>query len=375
MMNNQQHFWRDLPLGSKLAALTSLLVVLVVLTLSFVSIQREQASFRQELEDQANLLLDTLPLTMRDSLYRLEIDELRDTAEVVSENDSVNFLVVYDRDGNLLVQSENAGEVDSTDFGALGNDLISTGSEVVILDWQQEQLVAGRALFLSNEAVGAVAIGLSTEILQEKISALTYQNILIAVAALVTGVALAFLLARQMTSPLSDLADVASRMAEGNYETRVQMGSHDEIGQLGGSFNKMAEAIEKREHELRELAVGLELAVKQRTVELREQNEALLLTNEELTVARARAEDATRLKDQFLASMSHELRTPLNAIIGFSDLLLAGAFGELNDKQADRIKRMLKSGNRLLEMINDLLDLSKIGAGHMELIEKPFFIR
>ena len=83
-------------------------------------------------------------------------------------------------------------------------------------------------------------------------------------------------------------------------------------------------------------------------------------------------EAASRHKSEFLASMSHELRTPLNAIIGFSEVLSERMFGEINDKQAEYLSDILESGRHLLSLINDILDLSKIEAGRMELEPTEF---
>ncbi|WP_340818679.1 response regulator [Methanolobus sp. WCC4] len=93
---------------------------------------------------------------------------------------------------------------------------------------------------------------------------------------------------------------------------------------------------------------------------------------EALVSAKKAAEDASRTKSEFLANMSHELRTPLNSVIGFSDLLLEGTFGSLNDKQKRYVGNISHSGKHLLSLINDILDLSKVEAGKMVLSIEEF---
>ena len=90
---------------------------------------------------------------------------------------------------------------------------------------------------------------------------------------------------------------------------------------------------------------------------------ALQLSNEKLIATNKELERVTRLKDEFLATMSHELRTPLNAILGISEGLLEQVFGELNQRQQNSLKTIQKSGQHLLELINDILDVAKIEAG------------
>jgi len=127
--------------------------------------------------------------------------------------------------------------------------------------------------------------------------------------------------------------------------------------------------------DLGELAASLERKVDERTARLRDQTERLLEANRELIEARKQAEEANRLKSEFLATISHELRTPLNAIIGYTQMSLAGMVGEMSKQQREYQERVFANGRSLLALIDDVLDLSKIEAGRVELIKTPFNLR
>lgn len=105
------------------------------------------------------------------------------------------------------------------------------------------------------------------------------------------------------------------------------------------------------------------------------QNNTLIKANRELAISRRQAEAANKLKSQFLATMSHELRTPLNAVIGYSQLQLAGMAGQLSDEQKTFQERILINAQHLLQLINEVLDISKIEAGRMDLSQKPISLR
>jgi signal transduction histidine kinase len=131
---------------------------------------------------------------------------------------------------------------------------------------------------------------------------------------------------------------------------------------------------EKELEELKKYTADLERIVSDKTRALEEAHMALQVLNIKLEVQKTHAEEsklrakaANAAKSEFLSSMSHELRTPLNAIIGFSEILQDRYFGDLNERQADYIKDIWESGKHLLALINDVLDISKVEAGKMEL--------
>ena len=120
--------------------------------------------------------------------------------------------------------------------------------------------------------------------------------------------------------------------------------------------------------QIAQLNIDLEAKVQERT-------EALRLQQHELQQVNTRLEVANRHKSEFLANMSHELRTPLNAIIGFSEVLLEQMFGDVNARQEEYLNDILSSGQHLLSLINDILDLAKVEAGKMELELGMFDLR
>ena len=161
--------------------------------------------------------------------------------------------------------------------------------------------------------------------------------------------------------PLDHLSEEASLIAgTSDLDRQVPISSTDEIGMLASSFNEMIRAlnvtqstVKKTEQDLLRHKEHLEDLVKERT--------------EELALARDKAQEADRVKSAFLAAMSHELRTPLNSIIGFTGILLQGLAGPVNEEQAKQLKMVRTSSHHLLQLINEVLDISKIEAEQLTL--------
>ena len=147
--------------------------------------------------------------------------------------------------------------------------------------------------------------------------------------ALVLGYAISW----SVIDPVTRMDARLREIAAGDFSRHVAVGNRDELGTLAANLNRMSDELGRLYQQL---------------------------------------EAANRHKSEFLANMSHELRTPLNAVIGFSDVLLERTFGELNAKQEQYVSIILGSGKHLLSLINDILDLSKIEAGRMELELGPF---
>ncbi len=193
-----------------------------------------------------------------------------------------------------------------------------------------------------------------------------YTQIFIFLVCIVISIVLSFIYAtkvsRALASPLNSLASLANKVAnENKFNLRGKVFGSEEIQTLTRSFNHMLDEIETRDKALQGYTLDLEKAVEERTDSL---NRAL---NE--------AEKANAAKSEFLANMSHELRTPLHGILSFARFGLKKYQTAEPEKLLQYFDRINSSGERLLSLLNDLLDLSKLEAGQMVLIKKPVELR
>ena len=192
----------------------------------------------------------------------------------------------------------------------------------------------------------------------------------------------AYRLQGTISRPITELATAATKLArERDFGVRVAGGGSGEIGTLIASFNSMLETIQQRTAEVesaRETAEEARERLHQLNLQLEETNRTLeqrvAERTRELAQATKSAEEANKSKSSFLAKMSHELRTPLNAIIGYSEMMLEDANDDGDTGRAEDLNKVLGAARHLLGLINDVLDISKIEAGKMELYIESFEI-
>ncbi len=317
---------------------------------------RDQAS--TSLKDEWHRKMRAMARTVADLLvrpvYTLDISETNNIVKSIQRQEVVLYIYAIDRDGRVL----GDGDRDSRRLGQTLEDY-SRGIQTIEHAWKRrgdkEVLEINAPILLGKQFLGTVVIGYPTHeietdtrkldrqlaaLFQDSLREILAKMLVCGAVILMAGILAAWLVARSMTRPLLKLAEETRKIGRGEFEVQLKVNSQDELGALNRSLLQMSREIRQREESLTQAKHDLE-----------KEKEAAVAAN--------------RAKSEFLANMSHELRTPLNHIIGFTELVADQHFGPLNETQADYLHDVLQSSQHLLELINDILDLSKVEAGKM----------
>ena len=327
-----------------------------------------------QLEGRARLMALLLSENLTNALYLYDLETIYALARATRKREDVIYVYIYDNDGRII--NDGTKKVRLRDK-VLDDEMSknAVAARHLIVQTTPDVLDVAVPIKLHDEQLGGVRVGfslirLSTESqkLQSELGGIgstgirhTIQSIAVmAVGVSALGIILAIFVARGLSRPIRLLSTLSARVGRGEYDVDLSINRSDEIGEMAGSFTKMASDLKRSTVALQEANTGLEQKVTERT--------------KELVVANEKLGEANRHKSLFLASMSHELRTPLNAIIGYSEMLQEEA-EDLGQKDfIPDLQKICGAGKHLLGVINDILDLSKIEAGKMDLYLERFEI-
>jgi signal transduction histidine kinase len=211
----------------------------------------------------------------------------------------------------------------------------------------EQKIEGGKTI---QRTIGAVRLGLSMARVDAQLASFLRWRGFSLVAFLCLSALVIYVFSVKITRPIKQLTEQAKKMSQGLLDQTIGVESRDEVGQLATSFNDMARS-------LSELYKGLERKVAERTKELRTANIKLA--------------EASEHKSRFLANVNHELRTPLSSIIGYARLLRRETESRLSSLQRENLDDLLRNAERLLGLIDSLLDFAKIEAGKMEVYIEP----
>jgi len=338
----------QLSLGGKVRLLAISITTIALLVAASGLAGYEYTAYRNHMVDSLGILLE---VTAKNAGAALAFSDRRAAGELLSAlqvEEAVEAVTLRDGEGQAFAKYRFEFPVSE-----IGPALAGSGGHV----FAHGRLYIVRPVRLQGERVGTLYARVSLS----GIHAVLLRYGIFVMSILACALLVAFVLASRMANvisrPVTHLVDVAKQIArDQDYRVRAQRLSEDELGTLVDSFNDMLAEIEARDSELLHAHEVLEDRVDLRTAELK--------------VAKELAEEASLAKSEFLANISHELRTPMHAILSFASFGLKRA-NSTPEQIADFFTKIHLAGGRLLVLLNDLLDLSKLEAGKMEMSVGP----
>jgi signal transduction histidine kinase/CheY-like chemotaxis protein len=337
-------------------------IILLIFTLLYIAVNGYR--LRTQIDNRIEGISGLASTSLTSAVWQVDHASIRDFVDALFLDKNVVYVSVITDERNVIkrVRTPYRG-MDFTDF-AQDSGFLTRSVEIKKY----------------SEWIGTFRVVVTLESIWFEVAVNAGISLILAVV-LVSVISLTSIMftRRKIFLRLTTLATTARSIADGNTDSPIEDTANDEIGELAGALEDMRHSLSSLILSLREANVKLrnqsatlEAEVKERTLELEKKNESLNTAQRDASEARLQAEQASRAKSEFLAGMSHEIRTPMNAIIGMAESLTETGLDETQLEYVDVLKH---AGTSLLTLIDDILDLSRVESGRMDLENIDFRLK
>ncbi len=351
-----------------LVAILPALIVSVLLSSHYILSQFEYIS--KTLNHQGGLIAKQISPAAEYAIYSGNIELVKPLIHAVLKNNPVLRVQILDKYDNTILDIKNIQTTERTN-PSIFKTFFEDDKQIEFIESilipqvpvdDNESSLSGINSDEKNAYIGRIVVTLTTQYATQEKIAQVKNGVLITMIILLLTILVIIQISNVITRPIKALTYTVKNIAAGNLEEKIDNNASGEVGVLQSCVNHMTQ-------ELKRSQTDMESQLNNYTLELQQTMEELEIRNAELDITRSKAIYANKAKSEFLANMSHEIRTPLSGIIGFTELLQDTT---LTTQQQDYSKTIHKSSIILLELINDILDLSKIESGKIEISNNEF---